>query len=441
MDKKDIDRQIEKSCMQYFKGSPVWEKIFSGFRKKYRSYGYFTGTVILRDIPGDEIEVLEGFFGKNFHGQKSVSVSAANFKKALSSGRYSGISPDRVLELYFGDTPRGKNQEKEEEEAARAKIIKDWNKHCAGTPASDPDNAAYIQSMLHSFRHDMKKWRMLMALCALMFNKLPYRTGERRYLAVFAADITSDPHAFDSDRPEGKLLYKLIQYDLKKRGIDLPDAGLFPAYRKQRSYLEAGIMIDDVSNYAMLYGVNAVKKDGMIHSGMEGFFREREMVQVPLAVIAGWERIECPQSKIYIVENPSVYAMLCSGEYCCYKADSDEMDHSGDSAAYMCMNGQPRLAGLMVLELLARAGTTVYYAGDLDPEGLLIAQKLSEFYNGKFNFWHMDAEDYIISRSNEEISNRRLKTLEKITDERLMPAARMIMKYKTAGYQENIIYE
>ena len=33
------------------------------------------------------------------------------------------------------------------------------------------------------------------------------------------------------------------------------------------------------------------------------------------------------------------------------------------------------------------------------------------------------------------------KTLEKITDERLMPAARMIMKYKTAGYQERIVYK
>ena len=439
MDKKDIDRQIEKNCMQYFRGSLVWEKIFNGFREKYRSYGYFTGTVILKNISSDEIDALEGFFGKNFHGQKSVSVSAAKFAKALSSSRYSSISPERVLELYFGDTVRGRKEEQEEEARVRAAIIKDWADHCAGTPAADPDNAAYIQSILSSFRNDLKKWRKLMLLCALMFNRLPYRIGERRYLAVFAADITSDPHAFDVDRPEGKLLYKLIQYDLEKRGIDLPDTGLFPAYRKQRSYLEAGIMVDDVSNYAMLYGVKAFKKNGVIHSGMEGFFCEHEMVQVPLAVIAGWARIECPQNKIYIVENPSVYAMLCSDE--CGTADDGGIYHLGDMTAYMCMNGQPRLAGLMVLELLARSGTTVYYAGDIDPEGLLIAQKLSRFYDGKFNFWHMDAEDYIKSRSSEKISYRRLKTLEKITDERLMPAARMIMKYKTAGYQERIVYK
>ena len=102
-----------------------------------------------------------------------------------------------------------------------------------------------------------------------------------------------------------------------------------------------------LSNYAMLYGVKAFKKNGVIHSGMEGFFREHEMVQVPLAVIAGWARIECPQNKIYIVENPSVYAMLCSDE--CGTADDGGIYHLGDMTAYMCMDGQPRLAGLMGL--------------------------------------------------------------------------------------------
>lgn len=50
----------------------------------------------------------------------------------------------------------------------------------------------------------------------------------------------------------------------------------------------------------------------------------------------------------------------------------------------MCMNGQPRLAGLMVLDLFEKSGIRVYYAGDLDPEGILIAQKLSQYYKGNF---------------------------------------------------------
>lgn len=104
----------------------------------------------------------------------------------------------------------------------------------------------------------------------------------------------------------------------------------------------------------------------------------------------------------------------------------------------MCMNGQPRLAGLMLLDFLEKSGTTIYYSGDLDPEGILIAQKLADYYRGKFHFWHMDPEDYNKSRSEEVISDRRMKILDKITDVRLISVVDEIKKYKTAGYQERI---
>jgi uncharacterized protein (TIGR02679 family) len=185
-------------------------------------------------------------------------------------------------------------------------------------------------------------------------------------------------------------------------------------------------MIDDVSNYAMVSGVRAWNRDGSVHMGMEGFFKEKDMVQIPLSVIMKWGKLSCPENKIHIVENPSVYAVLCG------RAD--------DNAAYMCMNGQPRLSGLIILELLAQSGTTVYYSGDLDPEGLLIAQKLSSYYQGSFHYLYMTEEDYEISRSEEQVSPKRLKMLDSITDGRLRPVADRILQCKKAGYQENLIF-
>lgn len=118
---------------------------------------------------------------------------------------------------------------------------------------------------------------------------------------------------------------------------------------------------------------------------------------------------------------------------------SEETDHK--EKAYMCMNGQPRLAGLMALDLLAKSETRVYYAGDLDPEGVLIAQKLSQYYKGEFYYWHMEAADYERCKSEEVISPKRLKILERITDERLKPVAALIRKFRTAGYQEMLAEE
>lgn len=108
-------------------------------------------------------------------------------------------------------------------------------------------------------------------------------------------------------------------------------------------------------------------------------------------------------------------------------------------AACMCMNGQPKMAALLVLDLLAAAGVKVFYAGDFDPEGLLIAQKISEYYQGEFEFWHMGAEDYESCRSNEGISDRRLKSLQNIRDERLLPVVRLLQECRVAGYQEKLL--
>ena len=80
----------------------------------------------------------------------------------------------------------------------------------------------------------------------------------------------------------------------------------------------------------------------------------------------------------------------------------------------------------------------VYYAGDLDPEGLLIAQKISEYYAGEFHYWHMTAEDYEKSKSNETISEKRIKSLERITDTELFPVAEKMRLDRQAGYQEKI---
>ena len=78
---------------------------------------------------------------------------------------------------------------------------------------------------------------------------------------------------------------------------------------------------------------------------------------------------------------------------------------------------------------------------DLDPEGILIAQKLSRYYKGEFHYWHMETEDYEKCKSEEVISPKRMKILERITDDRLKPVVERIKAYGTAGYQEMLMEE
>ena len=420
--------EITKECLTYFQQSPDWKKVLKGFREKYSSYGRFGGKVILKNLKLQDIEELEGFFGKSFHGQKSVTVSAEKFRQALEASRYKDVTPEYLLESFFGESLRGKQEKKRLREQEKEKI---WQKFLQDYEGTVIESAAELLRNIvkDSGNQELAKWDEMLRLGAEIYNHLPYRQENKLYLAIFAAMLTGNPHAFDNGTAEGNFLYQIILMDLEIREITVESSEMFPAYKRQKSYLLAGIMLDDISNYAMLYQVQAVKKDGNFHKGMEGFAREQHIVQVPLAVITEWEAIYCPQGEIYIVENPSVFAVLCG------KEKKDDVRR-----AYMCMNGQPRLAGLIVLDLLAKSGTKVYYAGDLDPEGIQIAQKLSQYYKGEFYYWHMETADYEKCRSEEVISLKRMKILERITDERLRPVVEMIRECRTAGYQERLIY-
>ena len=97
--------KIKKECLTYFHQSPVWKKVLKGFRDKYSSYGRFGGKVVLKNLKSQDIEELEGFFGKSFHGQKSVTVSAEKFRQALRASRYKDIPPECLLENFFPENP------------------------------------------------------------------------------------------------------------------------------------------------------------------------------------------------------------------------------------------------------------------------------------------------------------------------------------------------
>ena len=421
--------KIKKECLAYFGQSPVWKKVLRGFREKYSSYGRFGGKVVLKNLKSQDIEELEGFFGKSFHGQKSVTVSAEKFRQALEVSRYKNMTPEWLLENFFEEPLLGKQEQKLLRQQEKERIWENFRKSYEGMPIETVEES--LKNIVKdSENRELTEWERLLRLGAEMYNHLPYRQSEKLYLAVFAAMLTGNPHAFDNGTADGNFLYQIIQMDMEGRSIKIEASEIFPAYKRQKSYLMAGIMLDDISNYAMLYQVQAVKKDGSIHQGMAGFAREQHIVQVPLAVISEWELLRCSQDEIYIVENPSVFAVLCGKE-----------KEKNTRRAYMCMNGQPRLAGLMVLELLAKSGTKVYYAGDLDPEGILIAQKLSRYYKGEFHYWHMETKDYEKCKSEEVISPKRMKILERITDDRLKPVVERIKAYGTAGYQEMLMEE
>ena len=171
-----MDRQKEyksenkmKDCLAYFHLSPVWEKVLKGFREKYISYGRFGGKVILKNLKPTDIEELEGFFGKSFHSQKSVTVSAEKFRQALETSRYKEITPECLLENFFEEPLLGRQEQKSLREQEKERIWDIFQRDYEETP---------VETALESLRsivkdngsQELAKWDKMLRLGAEIYN-------------------------------------------------------------------------------------------------------------------------------------------------------------------------------------------------------------------------------------------------------------------------------
>ena len=248
-------------------------------------------------------------------------------------------------------------------------------------------------------------------------------TGERdrQLLAVFAAGVTGNPHYFDVGTAAEKLLSAYLE---TATPLELFE-GLSGAERKNQLFYQAGLLKDDLSNEILAYGIRGLRRDGTLHAGLEGFFREREPVRLTLRTLSGLKAAEASGKAIRIVENPAVFSMLT--------------DRYPEEPA-LCVNGQPRLAALLLLDLL-KEEHEFYYAGDFDPEGLLIAQRLKERYRERLKLWRYEGELYRNYLSEVPLPPERLKKLERVRLSELQEIKELMLREKKAAYQEAMMGE
>ena len=105
----------------------------------------------------------------------------------------------------------------------------------------------------------------------------------------------------------------------------------------------------------------------------------------------------------------------------------------------LCTSGQLRSAAVKLIPFLLNSGADIYYSGDIDPDGIRIADRLWRKYGDRIHVWRMSEEDYAKSLSEEEIGKISMKKLDAVENPVLRETAREVRKKKKAGYQENIL--
>ena len=441
-----------EALVMYLKSCDCFIQLMTGFKAKYESYGRFAGKVKVDIQSSHDLTMLEGLMHRSYHGQNQVTISADTFLKALSKGRYANIDPKTLLDAYFGYTIQSNVQQKYNERIHRINQLNQvkntipsivepfqqriahpldiqrviqWFDQCIQWFSHDDalsfDGQSILNCLLHLDKENRCSFKETLPIVAILLAILPL---DGVYLSVVAAWLCHDPHAFDRGNALENLLMTTIRYCSTHLSTDTTLIDLFPAYQREHVMLDGGILINDLSNTVTIAGLQAKDSNGCNHIGLQDFYDHRQSIQLSLSMIRQLNACYVPNHRLFIVENPSIYSLMF------FRWDG--------SYGLMCANGQPRLSTLTILEKMKDNRTQIYYGGDFDPEGLLIAQKLCTFYGDGFHFWHMAPDDYEAALPNKPLRERRIKMLKNITESRLIDTAKRIREHKKAGYQEAI---
>ena len=428
-----------QECIAYFKARPVSEKLCLKVRDKYAGLGHLGGSVQLKNLSAEECSQLTGFFQKDFMGKKTITISYQAMEKALKNSRFADLKWEDILREYFGGELITKRD-------SRIGQIQRREKYFARILAEFPDNPGreWMERVLEThgdcyklcikqYQEMPKQFEQTLQQFLKAVSKLPFFINKpNQMLAVFAAETTGNPHFFDNGTVGEQLLTFFLKDRLQhthKPQMNVHTAAaerVYPMEQKAELYYKAGLLKDNLSNNTLVYGIHAISKEGTIHEGIEGFWYRQEPVQLTLLTLGTLSKVSTQgDNRVYIVENPAVFSTLIQ---------------SFPDKTILCGNGQIRLATLVMLDLFGE-DTVFYYAGDFDPEGLQIAQKLAKRYGDRLKLWNYRTDFYQTYQSDVELSPKRLKKLDGIDLPGLLELKQAMKLDKRAAYQEAMLKE
>lgn len=423
-----MSNSIQDECVRYFKEQQGFHRCFLEMRKKWKSYGKVAGKVKIKSAAEEEKRVIGSFLGRKYW-DKDVEFSFSDFERALQETRFREISLITLLESYFGETLISNQSRKMMEEQNKNDF---WNRIVLRLEEMGEEASAALQwvrtmadTRQHGYAIVMGLRRNNEAAAEAMVGNVSQalmltssEKDEGIPLAVLAARATGNPHYFDRGQNAGQLLLHAI---CMNEGIPVPQdaSGLHQVYRR------GGIIPDEIASTVAVYGLHMCKEN-QLYAVLEAFNRAKEPAVLSLANLAGAQKVWAEGKRAYVVENEMVFSYL-------------EKQFRERPVTLLCTSGQLSCAAQRLIKLLCENGTEVYYSGDMDPEGLGIAERLWRKYPQNIHIWRMSCQDYLDGLSEEAIEEWRMNKLLGMEHDDLKKTAAQIRKVGKAAYQENIL--
>lgn len=397
---------MNKDLALYLKSKQGLSRLFEKLKDKYISLNRYSGSVKLFDITKEESMDISNLLGRKVEEGSILITSFKEITKKIEEGKYRGFTWKELFDYYFKDTIISKQEKKElegkkEEEFFRNLIEENRHRKYIKDMTRLLESQQEIKKTMHQRYHRNKEeLKKDFSNILLLLDHIPLIPTS---LPVFSS-ITGNPHYLDLNRSTSSLFFKVLS-DIQK--VDYPQT----IQEKVNLLSEINVYTDPISNFVITYqliGTDILMK----------LKEKKQAINLNLLNIDGIENIDTETRKVFIFENPSILNSLM-----------------GLDVPMIITSGIPNLSFYRLLEKLCKNHNEIYYNGDFDPEGIMIADKLKQKYK-EINLFCYDKLDYEQAKSQETINESRLKKLDAVQSNELLEIKSLLLENKVSAYQE-----
>lgn len=417
-----------KEALNLVNSNKIYKQILKEIYNKYKKYGKITGSFSLKATSIKEKEILFNFDSQSIvDGKAKIKCSIVKelFNRILKDSTFEELLV-KVIGEELKTTKDIKNEEKNEEEKFYLEIVnyaEDGNgKLWFETALLEKSRGYNIIARRYKQEKEYNKLNKLkkdIILVINSLNNLPCLKEEYENIAVFAAINTKDSHFFDMDSYTGKLFIKALAFILNKD--EAKEINEF-----NELYYEAGILKDEISNHTTIYGISGFDKNNKEIPSIKEFNNWNEPLQISISNLLKINYLKVKNNTVYVFENPAVFHKV--------------LKVIGNTTSLICTSGQLNLSSYIIFNKIKNL-ENIYYAGDFDPEGLMIAYKIKEKYKEKVKFLSYTKENYEKSMSDKVIEEKSMVQLDKINCTELQGIIDVLKINKKPAYQELLIDE
>ncbi|MGN0419736.1 MAG: TIGR02679 domain-containing protein [Acetatifactor sp.] len=433
-------------CAAFLRENQGYHRCMTELRRKWRSYGKIAGRIHLKDTVEEERMAIGGILGKRFFDQ-DISFSFVEFEQGLQKTRYAPVDMKELLEAYFGEKLVSNQEKKEDREQKKNSFYQNVFGYYQKKAGPNSAVLLWMREMITSKKFGYQLLTREYQKDTIQAEKLAKNVGDALIqleqtqegsvelpLSVFAAKISDNPHYFDRGTAPGQLLMCGICF-LGKR--EFPEN----AHQWRERLMEAGIVPDNISSFVHAYGLRLQSRGGW-HPAYDAFCSFGEPYVITMENLRGLCGAAAEGNRVYVVENEMVFSYLLehAGKKRQPEISGSERPQGG-SLTLLCTSGQLRAVALELFPLIFSSGADIYYSGDIDPDGIGIADRLWQRFGDRIHLWRMSPEDYERSISKEPIGGNGVAKLETVKHPLLQKTAECVKASGRAAYQENLLEE